>query len=927
MCADGSPRPLGLLHPAAMGTPADMTPKVMEHRSVLKPIQTPAVRKAPSSATPGTQSSHNNVGQQTSHLDQPTSSARKPVPSSAPTGTQHQADSGLAVTEQGQMGTSVRSAWTACGPHFSQIHQQSSLSRPQQHGQMETDDSAWIWDSPTHRGAEPAPSFNGSFQVDAVDADIRHGGTDCQEACVSGPDDVEGLGLKEQIHEARTGGSTHPSRQGHADMMESRCMEQIAAQHDGHATWDADHGHPGGASSRQDFTNPSSEHCTGQPMGRRLSHLRHERRLHPSLSMQTQPDDPARKPGKSRPERPQHNARPAEKRSSRPNSAKSVRSGSPRAVPARPQSALARSNRFKSPLPARKSEHQMAGAASRRSGRPTRTAHAPQTQDEAIHSSADHGQDTLHGAFESRTSRISQPASGQLAEPLKHSHVHAHGPSRIPKPLPHTDVMSSRLSQAEQQSGAGPPHTIAAHSAVTWVAVPASRTNSRSGTAVMAESTGHQHVQRHDLDHQLSGGVEGKEASALEGAGKNACHQPRGRQIDAPRSPEEAWLDSPGGAQDSSHSSGTCWPAEAASPDAVCCHPFAGQHDDGTPRIPHDSLQLGVGVVQDSLDHGGDGDACFHQDLTLIAVADPLQQLTLKASSMGSDGITVHQQPSNDVPGMHASLNPELTFAPWQMSQASIGADHGSTSSGIRTSMSGPQYPIQEGLHQQLSTDRGYPSWHPEEPTAGDVHEEAGSPQDMASDGPRQQPEQWPSTAVLLDPLPVQGPNDGPQGTQVPSLPESQLADVASRAFQSDQGPILSRQTSRHSRQRQWWLNDPRLGDAVDQQLPYSLDQGMLQGSASRPFDIRSRGAPDSASVCSSSSQQRPVDLRCDTSSLQHEHTGLTSPRAGTVRLGFPWSPELWKRMGPSRQAQPSSHGGTLLQPSNGTHDPSAAGQ
>ncbi len=950
MCADGSPRPLGMLHPAAVSKSADHThpdggpSPLTKHPQIPGPLQTPSsFHRASLKATPGTQSSQCSPRQQGPSANRPLSPGRRPAVHASTPGTQHQArktsrtNAAEGQTESsGQAGSSGQSAWTACGPHFSQIHQLGSAERQQQHEQAGHDDSAWGWDSPTHRGSVPTPSFSGSFQFNP---DMCHEDAGCQEPSHPGSQSAHRMHCYEHDRQSDAADQEMPSAldlQQHASQSALQEAKHSADQYDQQAATSE-----GGMSPREGVQqspaagigreaipeqtrakHPASGHEPVAPgLSRGLSRLRQERKLHPSLSMQTQADDPGARPVLRRLEHPQQ---PAAKSSIRPRSAKPVRSKSPHAMSARPGSAQNASSRIsprrlphgsgmQTPSAERKYiSHGVPDALSSHKG-------SSQTR-------SPHGQDSRHQAAETIADQDQdhEPVGTSTDRPVSHS------PSRIPKPFGHAGTMH----QVRQTGPAKPASELTqpskARPDITWVATPASRIRSTGSFAdISGQPHGHQHVQKHTAARPQAaaaaaaeGDLAGQAAANPEGLAYGAFHEARQRAAEACASiaderperndwvaqtgtgnmysgqaeqePIQEWPESPEGAQDSSHSSGTCWPAEATSPGASSCHaPTPNQH-------------------ADSFQHMEDSQS----------MCDASQQDFLA--------------------GRDVALNPELTFAPGQLRPAPSNAHTLDKAGCMSPSTASIESSAQLDVHVQPDMHAKAAPWQLNEPTqAGAQHAGSwtGELHPTVSHVPAELLKEEPSADSLVYSSPLSGSSTAPQDMHSTSIYPSPLADSSMGASSClHAAPESSRGRANRIRQRQWWLNNPRFGGTMDMPLPAVSEQDVHQDIYSRAHG--SKYLQQDPVLGEHLHGLRPVGLDCSSPpassscSGQEEHAHLqhnpshgnfgeacyASPRGGTVKLGFPWSPELWRRMGPSDPLQPRNRESMVSQHLIGAH-------
>ena len=310
--ADGSPKPIGMLHATPASQPLGSVQPSHNSQNATRPLlglpQSPTHRTPCLQSTPGTGTSHSGPAPSQPASSHQSAGQRKPLGETQLSVIEMHRSiiPGAPQLDQADLSQRDRrpdeSVMGSCGPHFSQIHQQSSLncaasSQPQQlQGKGGVKDSTWAWDSPTQQRRAPTSNCSGTFQV--------AGGA------ISGHR-AQGNGRAGTVQEVHAASCISESRavtqSGVGADLAAEQSEELAPIQSGHA--------PPNRSMLQD-TGPS-------------------RKFQQTLSMQTQPDDggPARLSGR-RKHAPQA-AGPA-----RPKSAKLAGTARARvAAPARPGSA------------------------------------------------------------------------------------------------------------------------------------------------------------------------------------------------------------------------------------------------------------------------------------------------------------------------------------------------------------------------------------------------------------------------------------------------------------------------------------------------------------------------------------------------------------------------------------------------------------
>ncbi|KAK9832989.1 hypothetical protein WJX74_003695 [Apatococcus lobatus] len=551
---DGSPTPIGMLHPAPASQPSGPAQSLLNTQSTAHPAlrlpPSPSPRTPRLHHTPGTCSSR-----QGPTSSQPAKNHQVPsenTPQAQQLSGQPQRSRPQASQDEHQHRRADGSVIGSCGPHFSQIHQQhglqSSNSQTQQQLQEQMYDGTWAWDTPTQQRHAPTSNGSGTFHV-ASDP-VRAQGSYRHEMLVE-KNGTSGIAqVKAEFHSAG-----------------AKAAEQN------------DHLAP-----TSDWELPPDRPAASQEVPTRS--------IHHTLSMQTQAGEGGQARSSSRPKHMPHSSGSAR----RPKSAKLVSSTLARVAPARPCSARPVGGNSRSS----KQAHQQDLRHQHARGDCGKAEHMPGNADQGA-------QAAQQGAMPSRES--CQPASAcaaawdQSARPLMSDPQQAGGlsnapsPSRIPKPKPAAVRVTpnSHPQAAHQLPYPSPMHASAG--TTLWVATHPTRSTRIKQMAAEIDAQGF----THDMECPITAPrVDDPAGAGTAGQPVSGCLWPeRMSQLDGtpaqqvlPSTKEsheagisrqqmqKAWQCSPDGMQDSSRSSGTVWPGEATSTES--CWPGAAT----SPGIP-----------------------------------------------------------------------------------------------------------------------------------------------------------------------------------------------------------------------------------------------------------------------------------------------------------------------------------------------------
>lgn len=838
--ADGSPKPIGMLLPAKETQPSASAQPLIHGQtaspSASRLLLSPTSRTPGLGLTPGTGGSR--IGTKPS---QSASSHRNagPGPLQAPKPTKHM-QQGTPQLDQPEVPQQVHRS--TCGPHFSQIHQQHDLRKAasQQHQQQQEGggESTWTWDSPIQQHRAPISNCSGTLLVDS--------------------DPVRNQRSQEAPRDADVAGMDGISHSCEALQNELTIDKQISLQ-------------PAGADdlAAGQAIHSGPEHHWGLPEAEQFAQAKGpSRRMQHTLSMQTQPGDAGQGRTSSRRKHLPQGPMPA-----RPKSAKLARTAQSRAAPVRPGSARPvstnKSCSSRSPARQRTAPRLAASPADAQHAARLHTQHPGQAcsggnlqegqllQDDPARATrsqragvrnidqvqtipeCSEAQPTRAHADDLPREQVYQVSSAVPAAPEQYGGDANHGGhqagssstatlSRIPKPklgaaIPTTALL---LPQAgHQPSGPDPRQAEPAVSSTMWVATRPSRTTRVSKMAAEIDAHGFPHTvpgsameRAHSSDHLQEPYVVDSSADACPGLEQEVYPNGQHSQQGQPSHGEHQHQDPEG----SKRQMGEAWQGS----------PGSGMQDS--------SRSSGTWWPGSATSPG-------------ISSSDP------------PPACAFQNQSSEDIA---AELVPELTLAPWQLTDLQPDPEQ-ALDSPVQ-----PQETACSGLGSEAAAQ--IPAPRPQEFPEGVFHQQ-GEPGAL--------PALWPaSPAQSLWPSP---------GKDMGILERSM------------KGGMPSAQTLKPVRQRQWWLNNPECAIIPEGIQPLPVQLQYYDGRI--PWECNYSAG---SSIAGSSAPGLPSTPREELSlhevaggmnglpPPQHGTAGPDTLEPGSVRLGFAWSSELWSHLG-----------------------------